>query len=68
MRLVDTRGRTVKHESPAAGHTLSGRFSFQALVPGRYTVETTIRGTVWKAPVTIGIAKEVRANIVIPIQ
>ena len=68
VTLVDSRGREVQKEFPATGHLLDGRFSFSALVPGRYTVEITVDGQLWRRRVTVRTGMTVRANIVIPIR
>jgi hypothetical protein len=47
---------------------IKGRFSFLALIPGHYTLETTAAGMLVKRAVVISADRTIQMNIVIPIK
>ncbi len=68
VALLDTRGRLVSKQFPAAGHPIDGRFSLPSQVPGRFVVQTRVHGVLWKREVTVVGDTMTHANIVIPIK
>jgi hypothetical protein len=65
VKLVDLRGHVVQHAYGAAGRELGSHFAFDALIPGRYTLETRAEGRTWAQPVRVPVGKHIQSDITI---
>jgi hypothetical protein len=68
VALLDSHGRPVSKQLPAAGHLIDGHFSLPSQVPGHYLVETRVDGVLRKRSVTVVGNAMARVNVVIAIK